>query len=86
MKLSEEVGNGLMTKNNEKKKYCIGRMLEQVFKEALIHDFYPGKPVFEAVMIVVPGGISGLNQTLYVNGAGTHVRSTIEFLGHYYNN
>jgi hypothetical protein len=46
MKLSEEVGNGLMTKNNEKKKDCIGRMLEQVFKEALVHDFYPGEPVF----------------------------------------
>ena len=40
MKLSEVVGNGLMTKNNEKKKDCIGRMLEQVFKEALIHGFY----------------------------------------------
>ncbi len=46
-------------------------------------NFYPGTSMFEAVMIVKPGGITGLNQILYINGAGTHVRSTIEFLGDY---
>ena len=40
MKLTEGVGNGLMTRNNEKKKDCIGRMLDQVFKESLVNGFY----------------------------------------------
>lgn len=46
-------------------------------------SFYPGESMVEAYMIVLPGGMPGLNNTLYINGAGTYVYSNIEFLGHY---
>lgn len=45
--------------------------------------FYPGGSLLEAYMIVVPGGIPGINETLYVNGGGSFVKSSVEFLGHY---